>query len=423
MFRLLSAGAALWLCTLALSGCAQRCAHCRPGVGGSDLESESPAATVVRRERESLAPNLSEVPSHEEVDRVLARPAAAGGYRVLNADEVQCLAAANAPLAKLYASEGDAAGANAGRYDGQSVSLTKQLTAYRAVDERNKAAGNALELFYRLAEAEAGRDVLDRGIVEVGLMEAHLEQLKGSGLKMPGDPTAIRRQKLDWINRRIQLDAAVVRMQEQLQQLCGLESDPARPLWPDADFHAVVEPVDVEAAVAEGLAHRADVGAVRLLDASLSADTLSAARGGLQPFGAGLGASIAAKRLFGNRYVDAGELETRRKQIAQAKVETERTAVREIREAAWNVENSLRQIAVAKERLALWAQRAADLEAKHRTNGVTVFDLGAARLELCGAESDAVHRVAAWRIAQAKLKQAQGLLAAECGYLPPRCCP
>ena len=39
------------------------------------------------------------------------------------------------------------------------------------------------------------------------------------------------------------------------------------------------------------------------------------------------------------------------------------------------------------------------------------------------AESDAIRAAAAWSIALVKLRQAQGLLPAECGFaLPPACC-
>jgi outer membrane protein TolC len=142
----------------------------------------------------------------------------------------------------------------------------------------------------------------------------------------------------------------------------------------------------------------------------------------MQALGPGLGASIAAKRLLGDRSADDGEAQSRQSQLADAQVEVEQNAGREIREAAWNVETRLREIAVAKERLEIWRQRVADLEQKRETDGVTAFDVSAARLELLRADGDEVHRVIAWKVAQVKLKQAQGLLAAECGYGPPGCC-
>lgn len=295
--------------------------------------------------------------------------------------------------------------------------------AYRAADERNKAAAVALELYYSLAEAEAKRDILRRSVAEADRAAAHLEELKQSGLKVPGDDTELARRKLDLLDQRIQLDAAVRRMQGQLQQLCGFEMDQTFPIWPKADLSVVVAPVDAEAAVCEGLANRADLAAIRLLASSPDADSLSAMRGMMQSFSPGLGASIAARRLFGGRSADLDEAYLRHSQLSQAQVDLEQNAARKIREAAWTVDARLREIAVAKERLEIQRRRLAALEEKRRSNGVTAFDISAVRMELFQAESGLVGRVIAWRIAQAKLKQAQGLLAVECGYgLPGRCC-
>ena len=297
-----------------------------------------------------------------------------------------------------------------------------KLLAYRAVNERNKAAAAALELFYLLAEAEASRDILDRSVAEMDRAMEHLDQLKQSGLKMPQDQTALRRQKLDLLDRRVQSQQAMRQMQGQVQQLCNFDADETTPVWPEADLTVSVASIDVPTAIAEGLANRADVGALRMLNGSLDADTLSAARSGMQPLGPGLGTSMVNKRLFGGESGGDEELPTRQTQLAEAQADTERTASREISEAAYNVEAQLRGIAVAKQRQELWAQRVAAMEQKHEADGVTAFELSAARLELLRAEGDTVHRVIAWRIAQVKLKQAQGLLAAECGYHVPECC-
>jgi hypothetical protein len=414
MLRLLSAGLSLLLAALLLLGCAQPRA-CTNGAAGANPATPLPSAEM-RADRGVLNPNLAAIASYEAVDRALGTPPPPVQYRVLRAEEVQCLAAANAPLAKLYASESEAVLANADCRSQSAACTLSRLMAYRSVDERNKAAGIALELYYGIAEAEANRDILDRSIAEVDRAVANMDQLKRSGLKMPLDRTALQRQKLDWLDRRIQLQAALRQMQGQLQQLCGFETDQATPIWPQADLTVAVTPTDVPAAVAVGLVHRADLGALRMLDHSLNADTLPAARSGVQTMGPGLGASVASRRLLGGASGSDEELQTRQSQLTQAQSDAQRTASREISEAAQNVETRLREIAVAKERLAVWRERVAGLKEKRGADGVTAFDLSAAELEVLHAEGDVLHRVIAWKIAQAKLKQAQGLLAAECGY-------
>jgi outer membrane protein TolC len=417
MIRLLCAG--LLLAASALAGCAQQGTCVTGGAGSNPMAAPQP--TEMRAQRGSLSPDLSALGSYQAVDRALSPPPVSVQYRVLRAEEVQCLAAANAPLAKLYASESEAVLADANPRNQQSASVQSKLMAYRAVDERNKAAGTALELYYSLAEAEANRDILNRSIDELDRAVANLEQLKQSGLKIPPDRTALQRQKLDLLDRQIQLNSALQRMQGQLQQLCGFEADPATHIWPQADLTVTVVPLDVPAAISAGLTTRADLGALRMLSSSTSADTLPAARSGMQTMGMGLGASAASRRLFGGGGGNEEEAQARQSQVAQAQSDMERTISREVSEAAQNIETQVREIAVAKERGQVWQQRMADLKDRRQTDGVTAFDLNAAQLELLRAEGDTLHRVIAWKIAQAKLKQAQGLLAAECGYSVPDC--
>lgn len=356
------------------------------------------------------------------IDRVLGQPPATEQYRVVKADQVQCLAAANAPAARLFAGESDAAASDAGHRSRCASSTMSTLMAYRTMDQRNKAAGTALELFYSLAEAEAGRDILERCVEEVNLASTDLDDLKKSGLKMSMDRTALQRQKLDWLDRQIQLRSAAQQIQGQLRQICGLEEEESALLWPEADLKVTVAPLDAKVAIEEGLDNRADVGALRMLDETLSADTLPAVRSGMQMLSPGLGVSAVGRRLFGGNSSNAEELQARQSQLTQALEETERTASREISEAVQNVDTRLREIAVAKSRRQAWKQRVSDLKEKRTADGTTAFDIRTAKLEMLRAENEVLHRVIAWKIAQAKLKQAQGLLAIECGYCLPESC-
>lgn len=419
MFRRILAS--LILVASALAGCAQqRCSCVSGGYGGS---SAAPLPADIQTHRGTLRPDLSALASYEEVDRALNPSGTTPGqYRVLWDSEAQCLAAANSPLARLYHAESVAVMSNLGCHTPAAAPVLSQLMAYRAIDERNKAAGAALELFYSLAEAEANRDILDRGIAEVDRAVAQVDELKQSGLKVPFDRTLMERQKLDWVDKRIQLDAAVSKIQGQLKQTLGIDDEADMPIWPQAELTVTVAAIDIQAAIGDGTAHRADLAAFRMLHASLNADTVPAVRMAMQGVSPGLGTSIAAKRLLGSSAVSEEELSTRQSQVSQAWCELERTIAREIAEGVQNVENRLREIAVAKERCEAWRRRVDFLAGRRESDGVTAFDLHAGRLELLRAESDEIHRVIAWKIAQAKLRQSQGLLAAECGYTLPNTC-
>lgn len=423
MLRLLSAS--LWGLLLAslLAGCAHRRSSCTAsGMGTGPTAPQAataPQPTATLSERGKIAADLSTLPSYEAVDQALGQPPKPLEYRVLTAGEVQCLAAAASPTAKLLVAESEAVLSGGGGILHQAAQraapMQSKLLCIYAIDERNKSAGMALELFYSLAEAEVNRDLLEKSVAEVDRAAANLEQLKQSGLKIPTDRSALDRQKLDWLDRRIQLLSSIRQMQGQLQQLVGVDVDETMPIWPEADLNVAVEPVDAGAAVTQGLANRADIAALRMLGGNLDADTLPAARIGMAAINPALGASAAGQGPFGEAGRSA-EAATRQSQAQQALADLEKSAAREIADAAQKIDAALRQIAVAKERWESWKHRVAGLEEKRESDGVTASDLSTARLELLRAEGDAVHRIIAWKIAQVKLKQAQGLLAAECGY-------
>jgi hypothetical protein len=74
-------------------------------------------------------------------------------------------------------------------------------------------------------------------------------------------------------------------------------------------------------------------------------------------------------------------VEVWRRQLVDAQTDIERNAVREIRKGAWAVEARLREIAVARDRQAIWQERVAALVQKRQVDGVTAFDISSAPLE------------------------------------------
>jgi outer membrane protein TolC len=346
-------------------------------------------------------------------------------YRELGQWQCQCLAAETSSLGNLLASE-SGVGSQAGlchRKNQADEAVRSAVLQARSVHERNQSAAQALELFYRLAEAEALADRLDQGLAEIEQALAHLGELTAQGFDVPVDEGALDRQRIALLARRDEARGAARRLDSQLGGLLGFEVEPGLRLWPAADLAVVAEPIDVEAAVGRAMALRGDVAAADILATSADADTLPAIRGGLQSAHPLLGASSGAGRdaLLARRAGSApsAELRTRRDQIAQSRTDTRRAAEREVRDAAASVEGALRQIDWAGQRLDSLARRLKGLEDRREADGVTPFDLHAARLERIEAESDLLRRTVDWKVATVKLKAAGGLLAFECGYRAP----
>src|SRR5204862_4614713 len=100
----------------------------------------------------------------------------------------------------------------------------------------------------------------------------------------------------------------------------------------------------------------------------------------------------------------------------------ERAISQEIRNAAAAVTTRLKQAAIAKQQLDNRREHLEELERKREIGSATPFDIAAEKLEIVKAEGELMRKLIAWRIAQVKLKQAQGVLATECGYQHTPCC-
>ncbi len=116
------------------------------------------------------------------------------------------------------------------------------------------------------------------------------------------------------------------------------------------------------------------------------------------------------------RKIAKSELTQRRQQLAIYQRQREQQVADQVRDAAATVETRLRQIALAKETAERWDARVAELQDRSTTGGASFADVAAARLSRQKAQSDLTGQVAAWKIAQVRLKEAQGLLVAECPH-------
>jgi hypothetical protein len=417
MWRSIGATIFGWLCLLAISGCCARRTCCQAEQRTcivqplADTISPVPSPGVVNA-------NWASFPAAEQVTAASGAEPAITGYRPLTAEQCQCQAVANAALANILAAESQYIRCT--RVDRHGCltpddALMADLLALRAVDERNKAAAAALELFYRLAEAQLQRDVLSRSLQEIDSAIANYGQLHQRGLPLPSDDSALQRQRLDLLARQVQLNTSSRDADGQLCRLLAVPYHPLTPLSPVADLTLSATPVDIEAAVDLGLAMRPDLAMLRMLCGRLSVDTLPTARSAMQPMGSLLGAasSDTQHRLCksGDDMQLACEQQTRLSQLCVALGDRTRAAEEEIREAAREIESRLSQAVLAKGKWVSWQQHLQGLRKKQEVAQATPFEISAAQLQTLQAESDAVSALADWTIAQVKLKKSQGALA------------
>jgi len=422
MPRWLHAGLLGLATAAALAGCAGQRAACVSACKGRSLTELFPP-----REPQSIQFDDHDVGDLSEVERELGlRDRPGHEYYELSVPDCQCRAAAVSTEGNSLAAERRSIESSA-KHGGLSDSEQLKVRILRTgeLEARNKSAGQALEVYYHLAEALANRYVLIDSILETDEALKMVDEVRGQGLAITFDDGEIRRQRLELTRKQVALDLQTSQLNAQLIRLLGLPAtDLIARFWPTTDWKVVVEPIDMTLAVAEGLAMRPEIRLLESLPASLNKKTvsvvmllMSGGSGGL------LGTQMKASTmisLFGIREILSKardrkrELSARRRQLAEYTEQRRQEVTTEIQLAVLTVEARLREIAVERQLSLAWKQRLDQLEKRQRIEEATFADLTAVKLKAFQAESDEIGRVVAWKIALAKLKEAQGKLIDEC---------
>ena len=274
----------------------------------------------------------------------------AGPYRVLKPFDAQCAAAAHCPLANALEYESGIVASQAGMSHGSRLRATihKQSLAYRAADERNHAAGQALEVFYLLAEAEASRDrrpqqQADRSHAGRG------SRPRIRGVRVEKGAAEFRRQQLEMSDRQAELQLSLAQANSRLRQFMGLCPDETVPIWPEADWTVTVPAINANAVVCDGLCRaRGTQSAALMLRQNLDADSSDTVGSIVELTIGATGGSRAADCLF---RTGADDIDGRRGQLDDYLARQELAPPEEIRMAVFTIDIRLQQIANAKRKV------------------------------------------------------------------------
>lgn len=404
-----------------IAGCAQR--DLQPNVPNftSSGSPVSPVSVDGEKQDFRFRTDTSSLGNFQELQQRLPHRLPETTTRDLLPEETESLAAANSKLADLTELERQAVAQAAGnhRKTARLASLQQQLLCLRAIHERNQSASQALQAFYHLAEVRGNGPFLEGSLTQLGRLREDLRLAKEQGVKVSADATALDRKQLKMQDQQQQAELADAQLSEQLRGLIGLSPGEPTRLLPQPNLRLSVDPIDLEAAISVGLQTRADLAALRLLLSELDTQTLPAARSSLSQTDPGLGVpapSLSMIHILFKRNTAACELEIRRAQLSELLETREQQIASEIRLAVREIETHLKQAALATETLASWQRRLGDLQALREVGSATPLEINETQFEIAAAESALLKQVVAVRLAEVKLKEAQGLLAAECGY-------
>jgi hypothetical protein len=391
------------------------------GCRHEDLHSEEGYAHVETGrvvERTRIEPEIQVAPtSLEEV----------GGQRTywgMTPRNTQCLAAEKSGTAAMMEAEYQALAAqNCLTSNSKNTRMKQTMLQYASVEARNLAAGTALELYYRLAELEAKSDLLRDGMATVEGALAELAKAKKQGLKVPPELAKLENQQLE-------LAADLTRAQLGIQQINGElgrllawhELGVSGNIWPADSFDVTASKDDPDAAVALGLSQRAQLGLVRALQGDVDAQTLPTMLLLLRSYNGLLGMGRSETFIsFMTGSVSPGkqrEADKRRGQMDEMLHEQEYVVAQEIRLALHTIDAKMKLVALAKEKTTAAQAKLKDLDEKRERGTASALEVSSQQLVLLQTQGELIQEVMAWHTARAKLKQAQGLLALECGYSP-----
>lgn len=404
------------LLPLALAGC---CFHCS-GNHAHQPGGEAVAAALFPANRGSINIDLKKLPPPSAtLPGLLPGPDGQLPYRGLSEEACLSQAAANSSLANMLEGESGARGQHGKK---QSRDLQQRVNFYLAAEARSQSAGKAMELFYRLAEAEAKWDLLIGSLETAQEINQEVGKIRQQGLKVTSELAMLERRWLDLQTDQQRLRGGIVKLNSELSAMLGVNSAQG-PLWPAADFVVVEPAIDIEEAVALGLSQRPQLLLLRDLQANLIAQNLPLVKGFLQGVNPMLGLAMQAEHPCLSWLLCLGkicsslhpcqaqaELAARRRQLEQLLRDREQAVAEEIRQAVHALRTQTQLVALARQRSLERRSRYQEVQERRQQGLASLLELAPAKLAWAQASSEVIQEAMAWHVAQIKLKQAQGLL-------------
>jgi hypothetical protein len=367
--------------------------------------------------RGTISADVSAVP----LEPALTPPARPGQYRGLTAAECRVLAIRNAPLADDLDTHPDSEPPHlALRHKKPEFAHQSRLVRGYAADElRNRAAAEALELYWKLAAAEGQFDLVAAAhdILRVQLVAA--EKAVKAGLADRADADRFRRQLLDIESQMAKLEAALAVLNAGLAGHLGLDPNDPLPVWPTDPLRVagVETEVPADQAVQTARHYRPDLNLLRALTASedfggelargvlTSVNPLMATQDPTNPI-------IAILSVIKREPTNA-EAKLHRQLVALLG-SRERQADAEVRAAAATVRGNRAAVAAKAAEVRNLRAKVADLE-KRAAAGVAgaQAELIVAQIDLLKLRGDLLQLAADWHVADVKLRQATGMLVRE----------
>jgi hypothetical protein len=381
-----------------------------------------------------VSPLPSRPPDVPVMPRSAVVPSELSAGRAMDARECICLAARQASLADtLEARREDLQEQGVDHFPGhhrrreRSRELLTMALTQEANEIRNRRIGAALELFFRLAQAEAAEGVLLSSQAETRrVLDSTAAQLR-RGLPVQDAYDTLRRQEIDLRGKRQELSRTVDRLNRALTlATMGSSTPDAGLIKPVVDWVVPLDIPDPEAAIAVGLESRPQLLLLRAVVEASDADNMSLVDNILGtadpllaiqlPSPGPLPLLSLVSKLRCEEPASVGRGRDRARQILAWR---ERDVIEEIRDAALGVAAAVDKVVIARERSEALSGELDRVVARARRGLKSTAAVSSARLAWLKARGEVVDEMIEWHIQSVKLAQAQGVLIRSCSACSP----
>lgn len=355
---------------------------------------------------------LSKDPGTAEIARLTAD--APDPYLALTEARCRKLASAQSPAGKLLDQENRRPLVVPHRHlhTVQAYSVEHAVRALIAEDARRDDAAQALKRFFDLAEAEAKRELLTKGLQSFDRLRQEAQKLRAAGLPAPSDDELVLRRGQLLLDLE-QVEAGIKLLNLDLKARMGLPTDQDQFLWPMGEFAIDPKPIDPAGAVTFALEHRPDLRAHRELTSGMTEDLLPLAR---EVLGSRTGIrGVTRERLAATRLGAArrnqreqalleSEVQARRDQLAAALQDREAAVAAEVRAAVVSLESAGKRVALVQHRVDHWQGKIESIMDKVGRPAEVLQ----AELEWYRARGDLITEIMQWHRQRIQLTHAVG---------------
>jgi outer membrane protein TolC len=338
-------------------------------------------------------------------------------YRRLTAEECRRLACQHAGPAQLILEAAQPTKTGSTFTNSERVDELRWTAAqHLAKEARNQSAGGALELYYRLQEAELLSDMLTASLTELDEILTAARALVANGYPESPETLALKKTQIELRADKVRAASGIRRLNNELKVLIGAEATIGH-LLPDEGLRVFRDQIDPRSATLRAFQARGDLLALRTLEANLDQRTLSAVKQAISGLLPPLGAVTAATTTLAPGlcailpFLDRADVETVRRQLCLAIQERERDIAKDVSAAVDDYHTQYERVGVSRQLVVLLQTRIEELQTK-LGNGLPVeVELRQARLELIRAEREQLRDTYAWKQADITIRKLIGSLA------------